>query len=398
LTKIAALVRDPQQPKDEEQEDVNQGPSRKIAKLGIEETPKSTIGKAVIPEKVPRKQDDEVNEERDKNSRRTRRMMGTTSGETPKASLDLPSDNVNQKKSHTDSDSKNNQEENEESMDLNGSQSTYDDIDEGLAEAFQQYPKAPIAEGSTTEGHIRVGQLHQATVPSLITNREYKASRPDLAVKVWQSSKVSEEKLNSFLGSASAILTNFMKKNRFYSPPSNTLLRILVPRKTDTASEDRKTEGLLKEFQVDALLALFHENSYNASDALNSIERSPEKFLHLWDKREQETFDMGFGKYFSNLRLIAKGFDDSKTHKDIVDYYYRHKIPEQFRRYQESKLLQARRMLQAVETRRIQELSNENREAASTGVDASSTRVDSSNSAVVNSTSTPAHVKKYRHW
>jgi len=52
--------------------------------------------------------------------------------------------------------------------------------------------------------------------------------------------------------------------------------------------------------------------------------------------------------------MIAKDVN-SKNFKDVVDYHYRFKIPDQFRRYQEKKREQAKRMLDVVEARRFQE-------------------------------------------
>ena len=383
---------------------LKQGPSAKRTRRSFEETTKSETGASAASSKLKssRQVEEEVSDDENK-GKRTKKGPSVFAGrETPEISLDLSSDHFHRRGSaiitRNNNDLKNKKEENQESLDINESYSSYGDNDE-LTEEFprnlRQYPKVTIAEGSTTEGHIRVGPLHQASIPKLCVQKDYVSSRPEGAVKVWQGAAIAEAELNRFLDLAGSILIAFMKKNRFYSPASNTILRILVPRNAEGVAAERKADGMLKEFNTDALLSVLHDNSYNCTAALKVIEKTPERFLNLWNKRDRETYYLGFCKYFSNLRMTAKGFGESKTHKDIVDYHFRHQIPEQFRRYQESKLLQAQRMLQAVESRRAQESSNDNRDTAMS-MNASSSRIDGSNCS--NLTSTMTHAKKYRHW
>jgi hypothetical protein len=339
-----------------------------------------------------RRHDDEASDDENLDKRSKKASKETVGRETPEFSLDLSNENLNRR----GSDQKNKNEENEESLDINESYSSFgdnDDLTEEFPRNLRQYSKAPITEGSTTEGQIRVGAMHQASVPTLCARTDYVSSRPEGAVKVWQGGAIDDTALTSFLESATALLTYYLKKNRFYTAPTNTLLQILVPRNKEEGAPERKLEGMPKELNIDAILAILHEKSYDCTAALNVIENSPEWFVDLWSKRDRDTYDAGFSKYFSNLRNISRGFGDSKSFKDVVDYHYRHKIPEQFRRYQESKLLQARRMLQAVESRRMQDSSNENHEAASS-TNVSAARVDHGNG----TTMPTAHSKKYRHW
>jgi hypothetical protein len=50
--------------------------------------------------------------------------------------------------------------------------------------------------------------------------------------------------------------------------------------------------------------------------------------------------------------MIGKGIAPTKDFKDTIDYHYRFKIPDQFRRFQDKKREQAVRMIECIETRR----------------------------------------------
>jgi hypothetical protein len=72
--------------------------------------------------------------------------------------------------------------------------------------------------------------------------------------------------------------------------------------------------------------------------------------LALWNVSERQKFDLGFQQRCGNLRSIAK-LILGKSMKDVVDYHYRFKIPEQFRKYEEQKMNQARRMMASADMR-----------------------------------------------
>jgi len=341
--------------------------------------------------KRPRRRDEESLED-EKVEKRP--IKGSTADRgTPEFSLAISSQTLNSRGAAE----KTTNEDKEGSQDVNESYSSYgenDDLTEEFPRNIRQFTKGPITEGSTTEGQIRVGPMYQASVPALCPKSEANSSRPENAVQVWKGGAIEDTALTSYLDSAVALLTYYLKKNRFYSPPTNTLLKILVPRKKEENVPERKLDGMPKELNVDAILTLLYEKSYDYTAALNVIEKSPEWFVNLWSKRDRDTYDTGFSKYYSNLRNIARGFGDSVSFKDIVDYHFRHKIPEQFRRYQELKLLQARRMLQAVESRRMQDTSNEKCDLNTAG-NGSNTRIDNGNGVSMPATANP---KKYHHW
>jgi hypothetical protein len=101
-------------------------------------------------------------------------------------------------------------------------------------------------------------------------------------------------------------------------------------------------------------------------------------FLFIWTKEEKEMYDAGFKRHFSAIRFITKGISSDKKHMDVVDYHYRFKIPDQFRRYQDKKREQARRMLDCIEKQKMDEyISSETSQAASNATNGSKKRIQS---------------------
>lgn len=74
-------------------------------------------------------------------------------------------------------------------------------------------------------------------------------------------------------------------------------------------------------------------------------------YLIAWDLNEKTRFNAGFRRYSGSLRAIYKGMGN-KALPEVIDYHYRFKIPDQFRRVQERKREQAIRMLECIETKR----------------------------------------------
>lgn len=58
--------------------------------------------------------------------------------------------------------------------------------------------------------------------------------------------------------------------------------------------------------------------------------------------------------------MIHKGVE-TKSHKDVVDYHYRFKIPDQFRKYQDKKREQAKKMMESAERRSTDDGKNWNK-------------------------------------
>ena len=71
--------------------------------------------------------------------------------------------------------------------------------------------------------------------------------------------------------------------------------------------------------------------------------------------KEQEQFNNGFHEHQNSLEKINKVIP-TKNHKEVVDYHYRFKIPDQFKKYRSHKREQAQRMMEKVERRRYDDI------------------------------------------
>jgi hypothetical protein len=117
------------------------------------------------------------------------------------------------------------------------------------------------------------------------------------------------------------------------------------------ASVTKRKVDALREVDTDALMTNLHVALYDVKKALAGVAANPSDFLTIWNPQEKNVFDTGFRRYNGSLRAIYKGMG-TKDLQDVIDYHYRFKIPDQFRRFQERKREQAVRMLECIETRR----------------------------------------------
>jgi hypothetical protein len=124
---------------------------------------------------------------------------------------------------------------------------------------------------------------------------------------------------------------------------------------SDSDSKHMPSIFTCREIKIDQVLKLLHCRLYKPDLALKIIKASPQAYLDTWTKREKELYNAGFKRHFSAIRLIAKEIGPTKSHKDVVDYHYRYKIPDQFRRYQDKKRELAKRMLDCAEKHRLGE-------------------------------------------
>jgi len=187
---------------------------------------------------------------------------------------------------------------------------------------------------------------------------------------VWKSNVRSSDELQKYLEEAAKILTNYSKQNKLlvedpYVPlpfertashVSADELRAMTLSSVSTGSLiTSKRNSLPRECKIDALLENLHAVGNNVASALQNVQSNPRDYLTAWTKTEKEVFNSGFRKHAGSLRLIAKADSCSKGFKDVVDFYYRFKIPDQFRRYQDKKREYAVRMMKLVDNRRTEE-------------------------------------------
>ena len=207
--------------------------------------------------------------------------------------------------------------------------------------------KPPLAEGSVNSGKIEIGENHQAIIPDLVENGQYVFPRAEPLQKVWESNKIDDQKLDKFLEEVVGVLLK-------YSEEKGLEISRNLP-DMSASSVDEPDQSWCREFDKQKVLSELHTNGYDYPSTLLAIKARPMDFITFWSRREKEQFNAGFQRHFSNLRMIKKEMGDSMNHKDVVDYHYRFKIPEQFIRYQDKKREQARRMIESIESHRLEE-------------------------------------------
>lgn len=201
-------------------------------------------------------------------------------------------------------------------------------------------PRIPVLTEGSTMQKITVGNQHQAVIP-LLGSKALPYTRAYPPELVWAPGNITDSEINKYIVEAGEILNNYMKDISInitrYVPYNVDIKHLTSPRMQ------------CRELNIDQILKLLHEQDYNVSQALDAIQNSPEQFLFIWTKEEKLVYDLGFKMYYNDIRHITKGFGSHKNHRDVIDYFYRFKIPDQFRLYQDQKRDQARRILECVE-------------------------------------------------
>lgn len=221
-----------------------------------------------------------------------------------------------------------------------------------------------IDEGTTEERYIQVGRDYQVFVPPFVPNQRSVSRHPKM---VWKPGMIEQDAIDTYIDEATRALTPFLRERRWtheepYAPfPSGRLEELskslsqqhlpTLSSVSTVASLATKSVEALREIDTDALLTNLHSSLYDVKKALTSVTANPSDFLTIWTPQEKNVFDTGFRRYNGSLRAIYKGMG-TKDLQDVIDYHYRFKIPDQFRRFQERKREQAVRMLECIETRR----------------------------------------------
>jgi hypothetical protein len=224
---------------------------------------------------------------------------------------------------------------------------------------------ARVDEGTVVQREIRVGSKHQAVVPDFTADQSVVSRNPSL---VWKAQEIPKQSLSRFMEQVAAVLFPYLRENRLtqeepYSPlewsemeavtkatGSNSLPTLSTMCTSSSLSES--STGMLREFDIDAIMEVLHQKEYDTDTALTTIKASPSDFLTIWSMREKEVFNYSFRKHAGSLRMVLKGISSSKSVQDIVDYHYRFKIPDQFRIFQNKNREQAVRMMESIEARR----------------------------------------------
>ncbi|GKY95105.1 hypothetical protein MPSEU_000474500 [Mayamaea pseudoterrestris] len=227
-------------------------------------------------------------------------------------------------------------------------------------------------EGSNLRGDIQIGPKFQVDVPPFSPGAPYNPTSGRKPQLVWRADSISDDALHSFLKQLSMVLNDYLEKHGLTTldgPPYTPLPidkaeafmaelnvdRLYPSHMSSASSLTLKQSGLLKECDIDAALQFLHEHGYNIEKALDAIKTDLSKVTNGWTRTEKNIFNDGYRQEQGVIRNIAKLFQPMKTHKDVIDYWYRFKISDQFRLYQERKREQAIRMIECIETRRFHE-------------------------------------------
>ena len=224
-----------------------------------------------------------------------------------------------------------------------------------------------IDEGTTEQRDIQVGSNYQVGVPPFVPNDPTVVVASRNPVRLWKPGAIGQKGQDDYIERASRILTPYLREHHLtqeepYAPLPTERMEELAKsmdwRRLPTLSSVSTFSSLatqrvdaLREVDIDALLRNLHVSNYSVDAAIAAIEASPRDYIAAWSPHEKARFNAGFRRYSGSLRAIYKGMGD-KALPEVIDYHYRFKIPDQFRRFQERKREQAVRMLECIETRR----------------------------------------------
>lgn len=219
-------------------------------------------------------------------------------------------------------------------------------------------------EGSALRGDIQVGPKYQMKVGKFVPGQTVRSRGAKL---VFKKGAIDDDSLHGFLEKAAKLHRAYLKKHGIllqdpYTPLSQeeaeNLMKELPKDELPTGSTlstasmlSGKRCNLTKECSPDYLLEILSENLYDTKKALRAVEADLERITVGWTKHERDIFDDGFRRHEGELRPIARAIAPTKSMREVVDYHYRFKIPDQFRKYQDKKREQAARMLNCIETR-----------------------------------------------
>jgi hypothetical protein len=257
-----------------------------------------------------------------------------------------------------------------------------DDTDDSMVETSSDSSPVHLSEGPNTKGKISIGSDHQASLDGYSLGQAVVSRNPQL---VWKKDAGSTVDMDKYLEAAAEVLVEYMNRNSlltqdpYFPLPEERMEKFLKDQKLTTMTLSNLSTGssmtksdnkLTRECKLDSLIELLHSKEYNVEEALKEVRESPHEYVTSWTKAERLLFDSGFRRYSGSLRMIRANSLSTKSFKDIVDYHYRFKIPDQFRRYQDKKREHAVRMMEIIENRRTEESTIPPREGRRSSFDA----------------------------
>lgn len=248
--------------------------------------------------------------------------------------------------------------------------SSASDDDSASASSIEEISKVTIqeGEGATLRGDIQVGSKYQIKVGPFVPGSTVRSRGPKL---VYKANRISDDDLHAFLNEVADVHNSYLSHQGMtmedpYTPLTQNraeeIMRETPGNKPLTGSFMStasmlagKRSRLLKECSADALLEILADHDFDTNAALATVKSNLDRITVGWTRSEKEIFDDGFRRHQGALRIIAKAIVPTKTIKDVIDFHYRIKIPDQFRKYQDKKREQAVRMVECIETRKYHE-------------------------------------------
>lgn len=234
--------------------------------------------------------------------------------------------------------------------------------------------RVPIqGEGSNFDGEIRVGPKFQMPVGPFHPKRRVRSRGAKL---VYKANILSDNELTQFLSDVASLHNQFLAEQKMTMKDPYILLHqeraddfvTHLPKGYPVTGSVMSTASsmgggderipLLKECNPDAVLELLSDHAFDTARALDAIRDDLDAISCGWTQPEKAVFDAGFRRHEGELREIGDVMFPTKSVRDVVDYHYRFKIPEQFRKYQSKKREQALRITQCIQNRKFGEALN----------------------------------------
>lgn len=207
--------------------------------------------------------------------------------------------------------------------------------------------RSTISEGPSTAGKIMVGPEHQAVVPAVVegsakSNTRSKAGTLSqrMPLRVWDPSNDSDD-VETFILDASSLLSKHLE---------SVDMDIFSEDNTDESPDLDAETRMPREVNVDALLTVLHECRGNTAKAITKITKQPGRYVTIWTRHDRAQFDASYRNYRDSIRMIANTLDN-KTCREAVDYQYRFKVIENFRRFKARKRTKAEEIMTTVDDR-----------------------------------------------
>jgi hypothetical protein len=219
--------------------------------------------------------------------------------------------------------------------------------------------------GATLRTEIRVGSNYQADVKPFVPGRVVQSRMP---VLVFKANAISDSDLYHFLNRVADLHNEYLQNNLIsleepYTPLSHAraedemratarFQRLTGSSMSTSSMLAGKPCRLQRECNADAVLELLSLQNYDTAATFDAIQSDVCRITSGWTKSERELFDLSFRQNAGSLRATANVMSPKKAMKEAIDYFYRFKVSDQFRKFQDKKRTFAVQMVECIEKRK----------------------------------------------